>query len=256
MPIVETYTVQTQGVGLPDYSQAKPEGQVPIGSIYTSTDVGELAPRLGGVNTYDRRGNIIWKDDFEDGVNQWTEFPLAGYSWSSDRIRNGGFSLAKLYSAAANHTLTRVLPNVPLGRNGMESSFAWGASGGTFITLRFRLFTGTLMLEGAVRYHNGLQSIYYLDANNVFTLISANILSATTFIFNTMKVVVDFSNALYMRLLFNNLEFDISANAIYQVASALAPHMDVILECSTTDAGTWTMWWDDVIVTQNEPINT
>ncbi|GAH92629.1 unnamed protein product, partial [marine sediment metagenome] len=43
----EPYVVRTRGIGLPDYAQPKPVGSVPVGPIYTSTDVGELAARLG-----------------------------------------------------------------------------------------------------------------------------------------------------------------------------------------------------------------
>jgi len=49
--------------GHPDYGQAGPTSL-----IATVPDLGELAARLGSNNTWDRRGFILWYDDFEASV--------------------------------------------------------------------------------------------------------------------------------------------------------------------------------------------
>ncbi|GAI16225.1 unnamed protein product, partial [marine sediment metagenome] len=72
----------------------------PLKTIYTLEDMAELVARLGSIVTFDRRGNIIWLDDFEGTLGKWgIETEGAGYSaqLSAEAARSGGFS-AKLIS--------------------------------------------------------------------------------------------------------------------------------------------------------------
>ncbi|MFH1593720.1 MAG: hypothetical protein ABID09_03365, partial [Candidatus Omnitrophota bacterium] len=51
----------------PDYTS---KGK--LNTITASTDNAELAVRLGSVVTFDRRGNVIFIDDFEGATLFWT----------------------------------------------------------------------------------------------------------------------------------------------------------------------------------------
>ncbi|GAI74201.1 unnamed protein product, partial [marine sediment metagenome] len=46
-------------------------GNVPSETLHGGLDTGELAARLGSIVTFDRRGNIVWMDEFENGLGPW-----------------------------------------------------------------------------------------------------------------------------------------------------------------------------------------
>ena len=39
--------------------------------VFANLDHAELAARINNINTYDRRGNIMWWDDFEGSILLW-----------------------------------------------------------------------------------------------------------------------------------------------------------------------------------------
>jgi len=51
-------------------------------TVYQMTDLGELAVRLGSIVTHDRRGDVIFLEDFEEGMGRW-RFPRTplGETW-------------------------------------------------------------------------------------------------------------------------------------------------------------------------------
>ena len=53
---------------LPDYTS-----KWKMDKIFANIDDAELAARLGSQNTYDRRGNTIWMDDFEAPSLKWAK---------------------------------------------------------------------------------------------------------------------------------------------------------------------------------------
>ena len=82
-----------------------PDWGVTAGAVttYQVTDLGELAVRLGSPISHDRRGDVIWWDDFECTLNKWqTVANGAGSSvaLSDARARNGRYS-ALLISGSA-----------------------------------------------------------------------------------------------------------------------------------------------------------
>ena len=91
-------------------------------------DLGELAVRLGSIITFDRRGDIVWFDDFEGDVFKWERDPSgvdAAIIVSPEAARNGAFS-AKLTTGnlADDHaTILHHLPYPVTSRVGFEISF-------------------------------------------------------------------------------------------------------------------------------------
>jgi len=76
--------------GQPDYGM-----YTLANTIYRLTDMGELAARLGSINTYDRRGDVIFLDSFESGLTAWSPSSACTGSdlvQSAKHARSGGFS--------------------------------------------------------------------------------------------------------------------------------------------------------------------
>ena len=258
MPTTErTYTVKSKGVGLPDYAARAPLGQVRTGAISTLTDLAELAARLGSVVTFDRRGYVVLLDDFEDGIESW-ESSIAGSGslyWTAGRAERGGFSMASQYSNGVRE-ITRNLPVVPLGKNGLEVAFAWGVDTDTTMSFLLSYYAGATLLRGGARYSEADHALYILDSTGAWVLVASDVRAGIPYIFNNIKFVTDFNTKKYERLLFNGAEYDLSDHNLNEAVDASAPHMLISLMPITTDLVSWTAWFDTVIVTQNEPANT
>lgn len=256
MPIiVERGACPLRGLSLPDYAAPKTIGTVPVGSVYTSTDIAELAARLGSIVTFDRRGNVAWMDNFEDGIQAWESTFYQSLSWDPINAARGGFSLATEY-ANSDRDITHNLPLLPLGKNGLEVSYAFGADTKTYMPFSLSFYDGAAMLQGAVRYSENDHTLEILNSTGGYTLVASDVQGGRAGIFAVIKLVIDFATKKYERLIFNGVEYDLSAHSIYEAASVAAPHVTITLKPVTTSGFLWTAWYDAIILTQNEPANT
>ena len=218
----------------------------------------ELAARLGSIDTFDRRGDVLWYDDFESGINAWdTTATGAGSSidWVATTSQKGGFSMRLLAgpavgrAAAAKHTS----PLPVSTKVGFEASFTVD-SDIDYISFQ-QTYQDALQYAAKINYdETGTGSLYYYDSANNPQLIVAGLgLLGSTYVFHTIKLVIDIVNNEYVRLILDNTEYDLSSLGIY-AAGALggAQWFQNIKVFSGAVAGT-TSYIDSVIVTQNEP---
>lgn len=260
---VEQFTVEGTGIGNTDYAAPKPVGQVPVGPVYTSTDVAELAARLGSIVTFDRRGNVVFLEDFESGVEGWLHGTIgtgASVVWSAETSRSGGFSckittcLDGLYQAS----ITKTLPLPVLGKIGAEISFsfvAWAPI--DYIYLWMYLNTRTQIFTVAVRYDRANDEIQYRDsAANWVTVTAEQIaLFEEETCFHSLKMVADFVTGEYTRVIINNAEYDLSGIAMQVTPVAVTPQLVIFIVAEGRPTFNDIAYIDSCIVTQNEPIN-
>lgn len=268
--MAETFPVPQKGIGLPDYSAPQPTGQVPQGPLYTSTDIAELAARLGSIVTFDRRGNVLWMDDFEDNINKWLGAGFSGVggsvSLSTVRARNGASSARLITGNLIGDTaqLQKVLPYPYLSRIGFEISFTanlhlsehflryliWHGTHYYMATVRIipPLGSATLQAEAVNRLQIVDNTLGWVDIDNVP-------MGAPEF--NTVKLV---SNPTvprrYERLILNSREYDLRAYSLEQAVASEAYEMWFISRITTGVNANETAYADDAIITQNEPPNT
>lgn len=254
---IKLSTVPTKGIGLPDYSAPKPTGAVPVGTIYTSTDMGELAARLGSIVTFDRRGNVLFLDDFESGFSKWIATGDAGFSaaQSADYARSGGFS-AKLVTGpvAGNEIIiSKRTPYPTLSSVGFEFSFSHNSE--IDITNTIFLYDGTNSYGFEVAY-NRASGILVINTGSFERLMSGLFLYQDYTLFHTIKLVVDLETKKYIRLILDNNVFtNLSRCAPNIFASAIAPVLETYTIVTTPIAAPATVYIDDTIVTQNETAN-
>ena len=251
------YTVKTRGIGLPDYAQAKPVGSVPVGPIYTSTDMGELAARLKSSDVFDRRGNIVWFDDFEDGVQKWTVVGDAGfgYAWDADHPHHSGHSL-KFWTGAGAWWETYVstwCPYPTLSKMGFEVAFRPDTELGA-LHFYTQMNDGTVQHRADIAYNLVTDRWTYLNAAGGYTFLPADIIIPVDH-YSIIKVVCDFETDEYVRLIVNNATFNLGGIGIRATPSVVGPYLGATVNIVNQALGASTCYMDSAIITQNESDN-
>lgn len=227
-------------------------------TIYRLADMGELAARLGSPDTFDRRGEVIWYDDFESGISKWYNLTPGGdikITQSAEHSRNGGFAAKAFFPAAdtANQTLECRLPYPVLSELGFEVSFTTNPSL-DFIEFYFVRHDRLNYYRGLIRYNMQTRLLTYYDHENVPQTLNDNLyLHHDDMLFHTMKLVVDFENKRYERLIIDDLVYDLSSYGTYEFGTALWSHLHPYLNIRNFNDEECTLYIDDVIITQNEP---
>jgi len=255
------YTVKQIGIGAPDYSPVKPPGQIIPGPIYTLADMGELAVRLGSIVTFDRRGNVLWMDNFESGIEGWEDGSGDGnhsFSWNPTYHRSGGFC-AKLTTdddTDDNAFMLRRLPYPTLSKNGFEYSFINDIRRKEQY-IRLDHYDGDDLLRGYLRWTQSTRTWAYYTGTSYpgswVDLAPVIKLEGLVPIFHTIKLVCDFENGEYVRLLVNDTVYDMSGIPLYSVGAGDSPQLVAYIMAVTDSDHATNAYIDDVIITQNEP---
>ncbi|MCK5504545.1 MAG: hypothetical protein KAJ10_05255 [Thermodesulfovibrionia bacterium] len=238
---------------LPDYTS-----EYKMDTISGVVDNGELAARLGSVNTFDRRGNVIFMDDFEASLFKWrlaTVGAGAAGVLASEYARNGSQaarltagsglnSYAVIYRYWATPTSTKV---------GFEASFTTHADVDR-IVLDISIYDGTTYNHATAAVSISSDLVYIsIGPAGTQTLFSSLNLYNFNYSFHTLKVVFDYATGKYVRVIFDDQEADASAYSIETAASAVAHSMFFGVWSVNSKAGNPDIYVDDVIITQNEP---
>jgi hypothetical protein len=239
--------------GTPDYG-------VTAGALtrHQLFDVGELAARLGSPVTFDRRGDVVWWDDFECGLAKWitiVDGVGGSVALSTARARNGRSSA--LLTAGSTGTETAAIrhegPFATLSRHGVEVSFNVGTPITSF-TITYNLYDGTTLSQASVRWDDVAETLLYLDASVAYVIFASNIdLWQSVTLFHTAKLVVDAVNGRYVRFILDHLSFDLSGIPFSVSASALDPQVGQLITLVGRAGVNDQAYVDDVIVTENEP---
>lgn len=239
--------------GSPDWGASRP-----VSTIYQVSDLSELAARLGSIVTFDRRGDVVWLDNFEDNINKWDQSPTgagAAIALDTDRCRSGGKS-CKLTTGnlAGNSTYIHRSfgASVVSAKLGIELSFTLHP----FVTfyLYIEAHRPPTAYRVTMKYDPVTNILAYQKFNGFYEdLIVGLDLEAGT-VWHTMKLVGDFSvDGFYERVILNNLTPDIQGIPSHQFAAGAEDKLRVVVMATTQSAANNSLWIDDMIVTQNEP---
>lgn len=223
-------------------------------------DLAELAARLGSINTFDRRGNVVWLDDFEGGVSGWHKVGAGtgnALDVSSKYARSGGYA-ARLTSGSEEGSscrMERYFPYPVPGKIGFEISFTIDANTET-IHIGFVGLDGTTYFWGAVRYYPDDDTLKYGNTGGTFTSFATGVdLLENDYYFHTAKLVIDVVTGKYVRFILDDAEYDLSEYDYYSDPLAETPYMfagfQIFCEKDTNPVS----YVDDAILTQNEPPN-
>lgn len=218
----------------------------------------ELAGRLGSIDTFDRRGEVLQTDDFESGLSKWVK-AVGGtgalIDLSAVQARNGLYS-AKLVTGSAINNFARMsllLPFANVGRFGFEFHFTI-PDANVFLEVSFFLYDGTNLNESLLRFNSSTAVFQYLNSANALTNFATSLVIPTgDTIFHIFKLVSDFSTGKYLRAIWNSNIYDLSNFNYYVTADATSPQLLCRIELTTLAAANKTGYLDDVIITTNEP---
>lgn len=227
-------------------------------TVYPVNDQGEAAVRLGSIVSYDRRGDVIFLEDFELGIERWKQTTFgtgAAIDWSIARSRSGLYSCRLVGGSTSNRSadIRRRLPFPVLSTFGVEASFSLLGTPES-LQVQVFLFDGVNLTSYAVRY-NGVDSDFEaLNSSGLWTDLDDDVdLLEDPSLFHTVKMVFDAPAKQYVRALLDNQEYDAAPVTRGSSANAAAPHAEVSIAVISDSGDNDVAYIDDVIFTINEP---
>ncbi len=239
--------------GQPDFGAYA--AKVNVGSL---ADMAELAARLGSIVTLDRRGDVILLDDFEDPVLKWTTGEGTGAD--IERLYPGVAYMGSqcLYMETIATTdafalVERRIQVTPDQSYGLEARLQ-RVGDAAYYDIAIWIYDGTHYRRAELRYDKVNKELLILDSTGAFKAIATGInLPHTYFEFWPAKLVIDSETMKYVRGIFAGVEYDLSDEAMREDDSVVLPSISIILRVTTPADAAVGVYFDNVVVTQNEP---
>ncbi len=228
-------------------------------TVFPVTDLGELAARLGSIDRFDRRGDVIFMDDFADGLGKWvtgTAGTGAAADLSFSEVRNGMLSCRLLAGSDGTRQalIYRALSFPALSGMGLEVSFQIPPFTEE-IQFLFSLYDGVNFNDFRVIWRDTDDDLQYRDSNGDHVTFQAGVdLSIWSSLFHVMKMVVDADAKTYVRVILDDQEYSLAGIAAEQSANATLPMLRPRIQNHGRAGANDVVYLGDVIVTQNEPL--
>lgn len=217
----------------------------------------ELAARLGSPMTYDWRGKTLYCNTFADGLGLGhVALNGTGAGIFTDPTRSvvGGYS-AKLTGGSDGSGLANLsfwLTYPPSLQMGIQAAFSCGQA---FAKLEFHLVrdTGVVAYQAALQVDVASGELNYLDSTNAWVRLADVALDVGDYKFYHIKLVMDFSTGKYVRALFGNVEYDMSAISCKAWLTASLMTLYGSVRTYSRAAQNDFFYVDHVVLTVNEP---
>lgn len=258
--VKESYNIPRKGTGRADNlgkTIAFPTDAVDIWGNLVTLGNAELVARLGGMNTFDRRGSVVWMDDFEGSTLKWISAGSPGGIKYLSNINSlyGDQSLYVETPATTDNfiTLIRSLPLPTPVKLGLQFSFLSYKNQMTY-GLSLDVYDGSKYYYAELLFDDSDNTLKLrLNATDWVTLATGLDTFRSYNNFNTFKSVIDIDAGKWVRILMNNTQYDVSAYDLWSNTSEDAAHIELRMTVKTKeDAANYT-WIDGVIFTQDEP---
>jgi len=226
----------------------------------TVIGLSELAARLGSPMIFDRRGQIVWYDDFEAAVLKWVvNFGGTGSSVALDTTKayrkEQSIKLTAGSDGAMVAYITKQIPFAAQRKMGLEVTVATNVSAPPG-TLEFILMQSTTASRRTAKlewdYTNAVLRVW--NSSGAYqTIVTPFGYLGDALTWFTFKFVIDFSTGYYQRVMYGDQLFDASAIQCQSAGGSYDPSLIIQIK-NTGAAGTNRISWvDDVIITTNEP---
>jgi ketosteroid isomerase-like protein len=178
-------------------------------------DLGELAVRLGSIDTFDRRGEVLWASDIRYGLADWqTKTGGAGSSvaLTATGTYNSPYALRLTAGAVAGAWADAYHMFVvsESTRQGLEVGVLFFAPFNVLTMEMDRALDGTMSNAMVTIDNNLLQLIVHATVGDVAFATLPLTLDATDGLPHNMKLVVDWTLGSFVRFIFDQHEYNLS----------------------------------------------
>lgn len=240
--------------GHPDYGQS-----AATRLVASVSDLGELAARLGSNNTWDRRGFILWYDDFEESVLRWDRSSIGGghsSGLSSATQRNGKQAAYMITSPSDPFDVSFLREfNLPeSNRMGIELHWSIVNAGQSLLMYAY-VRSGTQSYTFGVRHLlTTPKALQIFQDPGVWTTLAVLTLPNVAYnYYPPVKLVMDLAEGKYVRLRYLRATYDLSTIAPPTLPDTATPNIAVTVEFKAVNSTQRTAYLDDFILTQEEP---
>jgi len=244
-------TVEARGTGRKDYSQNVEYISEPI--TKSAFNIDELSARISPYFSVDRKGTLLWHDDFESLATKWVFIPstIGTAVISGNRAWTGDNSLKITTDAVIGDSLTfvKVLSAPFIHQNGLETCF-FVSTGKPSIEFYLDGYNGGYYYEAGFRYDYNTATIYYENESaGWMALPKKDPVEPTREHWVPVKIVADWDKLEYVRVLFGGTQYDLGGIKLYSVASSTQQHIRPQIKTIAETNDVATVFFGHVIVT-------
>ncbi len=236
----------------PDYSAYAPNS-----SRFSLQDLGELAVRLGSYNSFDRRGEQVWSDDFSTGLNDWSmaSDPAGGtFKLVAGKRYLSPYQAQITCPTTGNKfvSLTHYLPTGILGKVGCEIAlYPENDFTNFYMLLTYNNLTRYFQSQVLVRKNTDIIQI----SDKTSGLVKIGKLSDYYKLdtsYHVVKLVMDFENGNYIRFMFDDFEKGLSSYSLPVTTASSNSNFRLDLGFTGVAASASIFDHANVIVTSND----
>ena len=243
---------------LPAHDMPDDYDWLPGSARFPMADMGELAVRLGSPVTFDRRGDVLWLDTIAGGLGSWTA--VTGGLGSTVNVTtnyplHGKYTLALVAGSTLDHTaqIRKRLSNIAMLRSGLEVAFWLNTPGESFILFLTR-FDGINQVGANISVWSGPKTLEYRDPAGAYhTIAHIGSIDNNEGVYHHLKVVADFTLGQYVRVIWDDHEYDLSGIPLWQVPALDIKQYRVLIAQYGVLASNDIAYIGHVIITGNEP---
>jgi len=218
----------------------------------------ELAARLGSPVSFDRRGQVIERQDFSQGWGIWSGGgvgALNAYELDPTRWAYGGYSV-KLTSGQGEDgaaVVAGIVPILPDTVAGLATRVSIAAET-KYIVAEMQYLDGAYYHRVQWRWDVELGKLEVFDEDGNWQVVETDLqFYHNPSLFNYIKLVADFDTDYYVRGLFNSIEVDLSAYPIWKEENDLGEALNCRIWVYSLDGYNDIVYVDSAIITVNEP---
>lgn len=231
-----------------------------IWGVFRDMGLAELSAILSFAKRFDKRGDIVFMDDFECGWGAWdyTKGTGGGDIYIAFRPTLHGYTSLKLTSGSTGGRYTMIQhyhPYSSLTKMGFEVAATVGTNLG-YLRWDVVIYTGTRTMEAGVQYDYPNKKLQYRNSGGGWTDFPGSVnLYPKDYLFHSGKLVFDPVNEMYTRFLLGKEEYDLSAYALEASGNTTASYVLMRFYIFSDGATNPISYVDGLVFTHNEPDN-
>jgi len=222
-------------------------------------DQGELAARLGSPVTLERSGNVVRQDNFSTGLGNWSQGTGGtGASVTINSVTSWSAGQCCQLKGGSDGTreamIIRYGPSIRTGVVGL-GLFVEHVQNCQYFEIQLFKRTPTERDEAYLYFDIVGEEIKIIDqagATQVVGTFDAGIFTISYW--HYVKLVVDFSENLYRKLIFDDLVYDLSDHGLYVLAPLASQTIKQQIRAYSVLGSNGYLRIDDVVFTINEPL--